>query len=90
MPKVEKMSIELTPEMAALIRECVGSGETASVSEVMREALWDWKERRAKAIEELGRLWDVGMNSGPARDGEECFARMRRNLAARLGWRETE
>ncbi|MFO5475003.1 MAG: type II toxin-antitoxin system ParD family antitoxin, partial [Dolichospermum sp.] len=39
MPNVEKISIALTPEMAALVRDAVKSGEYASSSEIIREAL---------------------------------------------------
>ncbi|MFG1343022.1 ribbon-helix-helix domain-containing protein [Xanthobacter autotrophicus] len=57
MANVEKVSVALTPEMAAMMREVVETGEYASASEVMREALRDWKHRRtlrARAVEELG------------------------------------
>lgn len=93
MANVEKVSVALTPEMAAMMREVVDVGEYASASEVMREALRDWKHRRsqrAKAIEELGRLWDAGMNSGPSVDGEEAFARIRQKLDAKLAERGAE
>ncbi len=73
----------LTPEMAVMLRETVESGQYASASEVMREALREWKERRTsrqRAIEELGRLWDAGIASGPPGDGEAAFARIRRKL----------
>jgi antitoxin ParD1/3/4 len=59
----------------------------------MREALRDWKRRRAqrtKAIEELGRLWDAGMNSGPAVDGGEAFARIGQKLDAKIAERGAE
>ncbi|QZO00926.1 ribbon-helix-helix domain-containing protein [Chenggangzhangella methanolivorans] len=82
MANVEKL-VALTPEMAAMLREAVASGEYASASEVMREALRDWKAQRAereKAIEEIGRLWDVGVSSGPTTDGDEAFDRVRRAL----------
>jgi antitoxin ParD1/3/4 len=72
--------------MAAMVRRLVESGEYASTSEVVREALRDWKLRRAqreKAVEEIGRAWDRGMESGPAADGEEAFARLRKRLAGR-------
>lgn len=90
MAKVEKVSVALTPQIAAMMREVVQASEYASASEIMREALRDWKHRRtqrAKAIEELGRLWDAGMNSGPANDGEEAFARIGRKLDARIAGR---
>jgi antitoxin ParD1/3/4 len=41
MPNVEKVSIALTPEMAAVVRQAVESGEYASNSEIVREALRD-------------------------------------------------
>jgi len=86
MANVEKVSVALTAEMAAMMRQVVETGEYASASEVMREALRDWKFRRARrerAIEELGRLWDAGVASGPAVDGEEAFSRMRSKLEAK-------
>ena len=93
MANVEKVSVALTPEMAAMMREVVAAGEYASASEVMREALRDWKYRRTqrtKAVEELGRLWDAGMSSGPAIDGEEAFARIRQKLDAKIAERGAE
>jgi antitoxin ParD1/3/4 len=93
MANVEKVSVALTREMAATMREVVASGEYASASEVMREALRQWQERRTlrnRAIEELGRLWDAGIASGPAMDGEAAFARIKSKLDARLADRPTE
>lgn len=93
MANVEKVSVALTPEMAAMMREAVETGEYASASEVMREALRDWKHRRtqrARAIEEMGRLWDAGMSSGPAVDGEDAFARIGQKLDARIAGRGAE
>jgi len=68
MAHVEKLSIALTPEMAETVRQCVESGEYASSSEVIREALRDWKLKRSlqqNEIEELRSLWQVGLDSGP-------------------------
>lgn len=90
MANVEKVSVALTREMAAMMREAVETGEYASASEVMREALRDWKQRRSernRAFEDLGRLWDQGVASGPAVDGEDAVARIRRRLDERLGER---
>ena len=83
MAHVEKVSVALTSEMAAMMRQLVESGEYASASEVMREALRDWKFRRTQrdqAIDELRRQWDAGIASGHAHDGEAVF----RRIAARL------
>ncbi len=47
MAHVEKLSIILTPEMASVVRQCDESGEYASSSEVIGEALRDWKLKRS-------------------------------------------
>lgn len=70
MPNVEKVSIALTPEMAAVVRQAVESGEYASNSEIVREALRDWHRKRAlqqQEIEEIRRLWNEGLHSGASR-----------------------
>jgi len=70
MANVEKLSIALTPEMVVLVRDAVESGEYATTSEVVREALREWKQRRILQqgdIEELRRLWVEGLASGPGR-----------------------
>jgi antitoxin ParD1/3/4 len=87
MASVEKVSVSLTPEMAAVVRQVVEAGEYASASEVVREALRDWKLRRARrerAIEEIGRLWDVGMAGGASADGEQAFVRLGARLETKL------
>ncbi len=79
MANVEKLSVAVTPEMAALMREVVDAGEYASTSEVVRDALREWRTRRderSRAVEELGRLWDEGIASGPMVDGEAAFDRI--------------
>ena len=68
MANVEKLSIALTPELAAVVRQCVESGEFASSSEVIREALREWKLKRSlqqNEIAELRSLWQIGLESGP-------------------------
>jgi antitoxin ParD1/3/4 len=60
-----KISISLTDEHARLVNEAVASGDYASSSEVIREALRDWRGKRL-----LGRLWDEGIASGHADEGE--------------------
>ena len=80
MANVEKLSIALTPEMAAELRAAVEQGEYGSVSEVVRDALRDWRLRRkveAIEIEELRRLVQEGIDSGPGLDAEGVFARLR-------------
>lgn len=67
MANVEKISVALTPEMAALVRDAVESGEYASNSEVIREALREWKQKRLlqlQNIDEVRQLWQEGIESG--------------------------
>ena len=70
MSNVQKVSVALTPEFMALLKEAVDTGEYTSASEVIRDALRHWKQRRATeemGIEELRRLWQDGIVSGPGR-----------------------
>lgn len=56
--------------MAAFVRDAVESGEYASSSEVIREALRDCKQKRLlqlHEIDELRRLWQEGIDSGAGR-----------------------
>lgn len=60
MPAIEKISIALPPEMVAQVRGAVQTGEYASSSEVVREALRDWNQKRQlrqEGLEELRQLW---------------------------------
>lgn len=76
MTKFETVSVALTPEMATLLREAMEAGDYDSPGEVLRDALDDWKRRheeRARAVEELRRLCEEGLASGPGRDMDEVF-----------------
>src|SRR5882672_5047897 len=85
MGHVDKRSITLSPELAAAVDDVVAAGEYASVSEVIRDALRQWKERRdlhGYTIEELRRLVQEGIDSGPGRFAsiDEIKAEARRRL----------
>jgi antitoxin ParD1/3/4 len=70
MSNAQKVSVALTPEFMALLKEAVDTGEYTSASEVIRDALRHWKQRRASeemGVEELRRLWQEGIASGPGR-----------------------
>jgi antitoxin ParD1/3/4 len=87
MANVEKVSIALTPEIAAVVRQAVESGEYASNSEIVREALRDWKLKRTlqrQEVEEMRRLWNEGLHSGASRFAgmAEVKAEARRRLEA--------
>ncbi len=80
MASVEKLSVALTPDMVAEMRAAVEIGDYGSVSEVVREALRDWRLRRridALETEELRRLVQEGIDSGPGLDAASVFARLR-------------
>ena len=69
MADIRKISIALTGEQVSVLRAAVDSGEYATASEVVREALRDWQWKRELRIEDLQRLradWRAGKKSGPA------------------------
>lgn len=70
MGQVDKRSITLSPELAQAVDDVVAAGEYASASEVIRDALRQWKERRdllGYTVEELRELVQEGIDSGPGR-----------------------
>lgn len=90
MGNVDKRSIILSAELAAAVDAAVETGEYASASEVVRDALRLWKERRdlyGYSLEELRGLIRKGIDSGPGRFGsmEEIKAEARRRYAAKHG-----
>ncbi len=87
MASVEKITIALTPEMARTVREAVESGEFASTSEAIRDAVRQWKERRdlvGYTVNELRELAQEGIESGPSRHAsmDDIKAEARRRFAA--------
>ncbi len=56
MAEIERLTITLPAEMAAVIKGAVAEGEYASASEVVRAALRDWKIKRALQLQELDAL----------------------------------
>ena len=92
MSNVQKVSVALTPEFMALLKEAVDTGEYTSASEVIRDALRQWKRRRTMLegnVEELRRLWKEGIASGPGRfksiNEIKKEARRRTSKAAKAG-----
>jgi antitoxin ParD1/3/4 len=69
MPDVQKVSIALTGEQLGALRAAVETGEYATTSEIVREAIRDWQFKRELRQEDLKRLrqmWDQGKASGAA------------------------
>lgn len=50
---LERLTITMPSEMAAAVRQAVDGGDYASTSEVIREALREWKLRRQVMTTEL-------------------------------------
>jgi antitoxin ParD1/3/4 len=82
---IEKLSIALTGEQAAAIRSAVETGEYATTSEAIREAVRDWqmkRELRQEDIKRLRQLWDEGRASGSS--GPVDMDGLRREARQRL------
>ena len=74
MSNVSKISVALTQEMATYIGKAVESGDYATSSEVIRDALREWKPRRTMTGQErlqIQDLWAERLASGPG-----CFKDM--------------
>ena len=70
MPDIQKISVAPTAEQINAIKSAVETGEYATTSEIVREALrdWQWKrELRGEDLKRLRELWREGKASGAAR-----------------------
>ena len=56
MSTIERMTITMPSDMAAVIKAAVETGDYASTSEVVRDALREWKMRRAIQLQEMTAL----------------------------------
>jgi antitoxin ParD1/3/4 len=82
---IQKVSVALTGEQVSTLKSAVDSGEYATTSEIVREAIRDWqfkRELRHNEIERLRQLWEEGKASGPAEslDFNELRAEARQRL----------
>jgi antitoxin ParD1/3/4 len=86
MASVEKISIALPPEMVALLRQAVDTGEYASSSEVVRDALRDWTQKRnlrQQGVEELRQMWQQAIQDRkPGVPVEDVLDRLERRYQA--------
>ncbi|HXQ52742.1 MAG TPA: ribbon-helix-helix protein, CopG family [Stellaceae bacterium] len=91
MAEIERLTITLPSEMAATVKSAVEGGDYASSSEVVREALRDWKMKRALQLQELAALKadidkglsDVAKGRVKDFDADRIVARGKKLLAAR-------
>lgn len=65
MPTIERLTVTMPADMAALIKAAVEEGDYASTSEVIREALRDWKVKRSLKLGEIEAL-RTDINKGMA------------------------
>jgi antitoxin ParD1/3/4 len=56
MSTIERMTITMPADMAAVVKAAVDSGDYASTSEVVRDALREWKMKRAIQLQEIAAL----------------------------------
>ena len=86
MSSVDKISIALPSEMVALLRQAVETGEYASSSEVVRDALRDWTQKRhlrRQGIEELRQVWQQAIEDRtPGIPVEDVLDRLERKYQA--------
>jgi antitoxin ParD1/3/4 len=83
MSKLERITVTMPEEMAAKMRAAVESGEYATTSEIVREALRDWAaytERKQQALKKLRAEIAKGLE-GPFFDGDEVFAELKEYVA---------
>ncbi len=87
MSQVEKISIALTKPQINILKNAVNTGEYASTSEIIREALRDWELKQQLRRDDISRLrqaWDEGVASGTPReiDFEKIKAEGKRRISA--------
>ncbi|WP_159729234.1 type II toxin-antitoxin system ParD family antitoxin [Methylosinus sp. Ce-a6] len=91
MAEIERLTITLPTDMAAVVKSAVADGDYASTSEVIREAIRDWKIKRALQLQELAALKadidkglaDVAAGRVKKFDADSIIARGRKLLASR-------
>jgi antitoxin ParD1/3/4 len=72
MKKVQKISVALTPELNQMVQDAVETGQYATASEVVREALRGWgqyEKAKAEAIIHMREMIQKGIDSGPGQLG---------------------
>ena len=87
MGRYERITAEVTGEMADVMREAVATGGYASADEVVRDALAGWMlSGRAPQLrdDQLRGLLDAGRDSGPGAPADQVFDRLIAEYTARV------
>lgn len=83
---IEKISVALPRQMVAEVKGAVETGEYASSSEVIRDALRDWALKRSlrkQSAEQLRQLWrEARQDTRPGVTAEEVLDRLERKYQA--------
>jgi antitoxin ParD1/3/4 len=86
MANVEKLSITLSRDMVEAIRDAVESGDYATTSEVIRDALRGWRFKRITVdpsdTATIRKLVEEGAASGPSVDAGPVFDRLEKKYTA--------
>jgi antitoxin ParD1/3/4 len=89
MPNVEKLNIALPAEMAAVVRQAVETGEYASDSDAIRDAVTDWMQkrtRREQSLVDMRRRWmEAVADDSDGLDPDEVFDRLERKYDSAAG-----
>ncbi|MDR3425054.1 MAG: type II toxin-antitoxin system ParD family antitoxin [Alphaproteobacteria bacterium] len=91
MADIERITITLPTDMAAVVKGAVEDGDYASTSEVIRAALRDWRIKRALQLQEIAALKadidkglaDVAKGRVKDFDAARIISRGRKLLASR-------
>jgi antitoxin ParD1/3/4 len=82
MTQIERMTVALPVEMAAIIKNAVEMGDYASSSEVFRDAIRDWKIKRQlqqHEVEQMKLKVAQGLSdlaAGRTKPADDVFARL--------------
>lgn len=82
MSQIERMTIALPLEMASIVKHAVECGDYASSSEVFRDALRYWKQKRQLEKQELERIKIAvaegfsDIKAGRIKSADEVFSRL--------------
>lgn len=83
---IEKISVALPRQMVAEVKGAVETGEYASSSEVVRDALRDWvlkRRLRTQGVEQLRQLWqEARQDTRPGVPADDVLDRLERKYQA--------
>jgi antitoxin ParD1/3/4 len=83
---IEKISVALPRQMVAEVKRAVETGEYASSSEVIRDALRDWAHKRTlqkQGVDQLRQLWQAArQDPRPGVPADDVLDRLERKYQA--------